>query len=68
MKTSSIHACILKILEEENRSMKVAELTKKVQEMRIISSKNPMNTVSAILQRSNHVTKVSKATYSLKNN
>ena len=68
MKTSSIHACILKILEEENRSMKVAELTKKVQEMRIISSKNPMNTVSAILQRSSRVTKVSKATYSLKNN
>jgi len=68
MKTPNIHTCISKILEEENRPMKVAELTKKVQEMRIISSKNPMNTVSAILQRSNHVTKVSKATYSLKNN
>ena len=46
--------------------MKMAELTKKVQEMRIISSKNPMNTVSAILQRSSHVTKVSRGYYNLK--
>jgi len=66
MKIPSIHACILKILEEENRPMKMAELTKKVQEMRIISSKNPMNTVSAILQRSSHVTKVSRGYYNLK--
>ena len=64
---TSIHAYLVKILEEENRPMKVAELTKKVQELRDISSKNPVSTVSAVLQRSAFVTKVEKGTYSLKN-
>ena len=64
---TSIHAYLVKILEEENRPMKVAELTKKVQELRDISSKNPVSTVSAVLQRSVFVTKVEKGTYSLKN-
>ena len=64
---TSIHAYLIKILEEENRPMKVAELTKKVQELRDISSKNPVSTVSAVLQRSAFVTKVEKGTYSLKN-
>ena len=64
---TSIHTYLVKILEEENRPMKVAELTKKVQELRDISSKNPVSTVSAVLQRSAFVTKVEKGTYSLKN-
>jgi len=62
---TSIHAYILKILEEEKRPMKVAELTKRVQKQREITSKNPASTVSAVLQRSRHVKRAGKGSYVL---
>ena len=62
---TSIHAYLLKILEDEERPMKVAELTKKVMKKRDITSKNPASTVSAVLQRSRHVKKAGKGNYVL---
>ena len=62
---TSIHAYLLKILEDEERPMKVAELTKKVMKKRDITSKNPVSTVSAVLQRSRHVKKAGKGSYVL---
>ena len=64
---TSIHAYVLKILEEEGRPMKVSELAKKVLEKREITSKNQISTVSAVLQRSRHVKKSGKGSYVLKN-
>lgn len=46
--------------------MKVGELTKKVLKKREITSKNPVSTVSAVLQRSIHVEKSGKGSYVLK--
>ena len=63
---TSIHAYLLKILEEEGRPMKVGELTKKVLKKRELTSKNPVSTVSAVLQRSIHVEKSGKGSYVLK--
>jgi len=63
---TSIHAYLLNILEEEGRPMKVSELTKKVLKKREITSKNPVSTVSAVLQRSKHVQKSGRGSYVLK--
>ena len=65
---TSIHAHIIRILESEKKPMTVKELTKLIQMQRTISSKRPTSTVSAILQRSEHVKKVGKATFSLNKN
>ena len=46
--------------------MKVSELTKKVLKKREITSKNPVSTVSAVLQRSKHVQKSGRGSYVLK--
>jgi hypothetical protein len=63
---TSIHAYILKILEDEDRPMKVGELMKEVLKKRDITSKNQVSTVSAVLQRSRHVKKAGKGSYILK--
>ena len=58
-------AIILKLLKESNSPMTVKELTKLVLEKKQLSGKTPDRTISAILQRSNRVIKVGKATYTI---
>lgn len=55
----------LKILKESERPMNVKEITKIVLEKKSFKGKTPYNTISAVLQRSDRVTKVGKATYAL---
>jgi len=58
-------AIILKLLKESNSPMTVKELTKLVLEKKQLSGKTPDRTISGVLQRSNRVIKVGKATYTI---
>ena len=58
-------AIILKLLKESDSPMTVKELTKLVLEEKQLSGKTPERTISAVLQRSNRVVKVGKATYAI---
>jgi hypothetical protein len=56
---------ILNLLKKKGTSMTVSEITKQVLEKKSLSSKTPERTISAILQRSKRVKKVSMATYAI---
>ena len=56
---------ILDLLKESGKTMTVSEITKLVLEKKSLSSKTPERTISAVLQRSKRVKKVSKATYAI---
>ena len=58
-------AIILKVLKESDSPMTVKELTKLVLEKKQLSGKTPERTISGVLQRSDRVVKVGKATYAL---
>ena len=58
-------AIILKLLKESDSPMTVKELTKLVLEKKQLSGKTPERTISGVLQRSDRVVKVGKATYAL---
>ena len=60
-------AIILKLLKESNPPMTVKELTKLVLEKKQLSGKTPDRTISGVLQRSDRVVKVGKATYTINN-
>ena len=60
-------AIILKLLKESNSPMTVKELTKLVLEKKQLSGKTPDRTISGVLQRSDRVVKVGKATYTINN-
>jgi len=66
LRSGSTLSIALKILEESEKPMKIKDITKLVLEKKSLTTKTPYNTVSAILQRSEYVTKVGKATYALK--
>jgi len=65
---TSIHSSVIKILEKSKRPMTVIEITKKVSKQMPIKGKTPTNTVFAILQRSDFVTKTGVSTFKLKRN
>jgi len=67
LRGKSTHSIILSVLKENGKPMKVKEITKQVLEKKSFTSKTPYNSISAILQRSNFVTKTGMATYELKN-
>lgn len=58
-------AIILKVLTESDTQMSVKELTKLVLEKKQLSGKTPDRTISAILQRSQRVVKVSNGKYAI---
>ena len=62
----SVLSIALKLLKESEKPMNVKEITKLLLEEKSLTSKTPYNTISAILQRSDLVTKIGKATYVLK--
>jgi len=65
LRGNSSLAIILKLLKESDSPMTVKELTKLVLEEKQLSGKTPERTISAVLQRSNRVVKVGKATYAI---
>ena len=66
LRKGSILSIALKLLKESEKPMNVKEITKLVLEEKSLIGKTPYNTISAILQRSDLVTKIGKATYVLK--
>ena len=66
LRSDSALSIALKILQESEKPLNVREITKLVLEQKSLTSKTPYNTISAILQRSDRVTKIGKATYTLK--
>ena len=60
-------AIILKLLKESTSPLTVKELTKLVLEKKQLSGKTPDRTISGVLQRSDRVVKVGKATYTINN-
>ncbi len=65
---TSIHAITLKILKEHNKPMTIKEITPLVLKQKKFSGKNPRQSISSILQRSQYVKRVSKGTFQLINN
>ena len=66
LRKGSVLSIALKLLKESEKPMNVKEITKLVLEEKSLIGKTPYNTISAILQRSDLVTKIGKATYVLK--
>ncbi len=66
IKKGSIHHMAISLLNKSQKPMNVKEITKLVLEKKQLETKTPYNTVNAILQRSDQVVKVGKATYALK--
>ena len=66
LRKGSVLSIALKLLKESEKPMNVKDITKLVLEEKSLIGKTPYNTISAILQRSDLVTKIGKATYTLK--
>ena len=65
LRRTSIHSIALNILKESGKPMRIKEITKLVLTKKSIKSKTPYNSVSAVLQRSEHVIRTSKGTWAL---
>ena len=65
LRGNSSLAIILKLLKESDSAMTVKELSKLVLEEKPLSGKTPERTISGVLQRSDRVVKVGKATYAI---
>lgn len=61
----SLHRIIIDIMKKENRPMEISEITVKVLEKRRIASNTPKNTVSAILQSSTFVKRITRGVYQI---
>lgn len=56
----SYHYLILQILENENKSLTMQEILKKLNKKTKLGGKRPSNTISTILYRSRYVQKIGK--------
>ncbi len=65
---TSVHAIALKIMKEHSKPMTIKEIANLVLQQKKISSKFPYQTISSVLQRSQYIKRVGKATYQLKEN
>ena len=64
---NSIHQIVVNILSKSKKPLSVTEITEKAKQHYSFSGKTPQKSVSAILQRSRYVKKISKGYYQIKN-
>jgi hypothetical protein len=66
LRRGSSHSIAIEMLKKAGKPLTVKEITKEIMSKNPLAGKTPHHTVNAILQRSDLVTRVGKATYALK--
>ena len=62
----TIHGIVIKILKKSNKPMRVRDITNQVLKIKNITSKTPLNTVTATLQTSKYTIRVGHGLYKFK--